>query len=122
MANAAHDENAVPTLIGVSSVDGTTPIKVKVDPVTGRVLVDLAGGGGGTGTIYTVTGTIDGSNKTFTIATAVTSNFQLTLVNQPQMLNIDYTYVAGVSTTTITMTTAPDASLSGLGFQAFVIT
>ena len=45
MANAIKDVNSVSTLIGVSSSDGITPTKVAVDPVTGRVLVDLAGSG-----------------------------------------------------------------------------
>lgn len=47
MADAKRDENNVPTLIGVSSVDGVTPTRVRVNPATGRVLVDLAGGGSG---------------------------------------------------------------------------
>jgi len=41
---AAHDDNHVPTLTGVSSVDGVTIIPVAVDPSTGRVLVDSTGG------------------------------------------------------------------------------
>jgi hypothetical protein len=40
MANARRDENSIPTLLGVSSVDGVTPIVVYVDPVTHRVLTD----------------------------------------------------------------------------------
>lgn len=53
MTNAYRDENNVPTIIGVSSVDGVTPVRWKIDPVTGRGLVDLAGGG----TVDTVVGT-----------------------------------------------------------------
>lgn len=45
MAAAKSDANSVKTLIGVSSVDSTTPTLVAVDPVTGRMLVDIAGGG-----------------------------------------------------------------------------
>lgn len=44
--NASTDENDKPTLIGVSSVDGKTPVKVAVDPTTGRVLTDSAAGSG----------------------------------------------------------------------------
>jgi len=47
MAQAPRDENKVPTLIGVSSADGITPVTIFVDPTTHRVLVDLAGGGSG---------------------------------------------------------------------------
>lgn len=46
MANAKHDSNHVPTLIGVSSSDGSTPINVYVNPVTHRLLVDSAAGSG----------------------------------------------------------------------------
>lgn len=37
---ASHDDNFVPTLIGVSSDDLTTPTTVAVDPTTHKVLVD----------------------------------------------------------------------------------
>jgi hypothetical protein len=39
--NAKRDENRIPTLIGVSSSDGITPVLVYVDPTTHRLLVDL---------------------------------------------------------------------------------
>ena len=42
MANANRDQNSVPTLLGVSSVDGT-PVAVYVDPITHRLLVDNSG-------------------------------------------------------------------------------
>lgn len=47
MADASRDENFVPTLLGVSNVDGTTPVKIYADPVTHRLLVALTGTGGG---------------------------------------------------------------------------
>lgn len=40
MADAKRDQNYVTTLLGVSSVDGATPINVVIDSVTGRVLMD----------------------------------------------------------------------------------
>lgn len=39
MAQAARDNNLVPTLIGVSSVDGITPTLIYVNPTTNRMLV-----------------------------------------------------------------------------------
>ena len=42
MSNASRDQNRVPTLLGVSSVDGVTPIAIKVNPVTNAVLIDLS--------------------------------------------------------------------------------
>ncbi len=41
---AARDENFVPTLLGVSSADGVSPIKVYADPDTHRLLVDATAG------------------------------------------------------------------------------
>lgn len=46
MENAKRDENFVPTLLGVSSVDGETPVPIYADPITHRLLVDLPGGSG----------------------------------------------------------------------------
>lgn len=47
MAQAERDDNRVPTLLGVSSADGTTPIAIQVNPVTGRVLAEANGAGSG---------------------------------------------------------------------------
>ncbi len=116
----AIDQNDRESLTAVSSVDDKTIVRLTADPVTGALLVSISGGGG-VGTWYNVTGTINSSNVTFTIPVAVGSDFLLVLANQPQMQTIDYTYSVGATTTTITMTIAPDSSLSGLGFMAFVI-
>lgn len=43
---AAIDQNNKPTLIGVSSGDGVTPVRVAVNPTNGRVLVDNANSSG----------------------------------------------------------------------------
>lgn len=40
MAQAGRDQNFVPTLLGVSNVDGTTPVDIWADPTTHRLLVD----------------------------------------------------------------------------------
>jgi len=46
MTDAKRDSNYVTTLIGVSSVDGKTPVTIYVDPVTHRVLTSAMGGSG----------------------------------------------------------------------------
>ncbi len=51
MADASRDGNFVPTLLGVSNADGTTPVKVYADPTTHRLLVDIPGS---TGTVTSV--------------------------------------------------------------------
>ena len=43
MAEAKRDGNYVPTLIGVSNVDGTTPVVLWADPTTHRLLVAQSG-------------------------------------------------------------------------------
>lgn len=42
MADAKHDENFIPVLLGVSDADGTTPLMFRVDPTTKRVLTDAS--------------------------------------------------------------------------------
>jgi hypothetical protein len=42
MANAKRDDNRNVTLMGVSSVDGVTPLKIQVNPVTWAVLAEEA--------------------------------------------------------------------------------
>lgn len=46
MADAKRDANFVPTALGVSNADNTTPLLFKIDSTTGRLLVDSSGGGG----------------------------------------------------------------------------
>lgn len=43
MTNGKRDENFVPVWLGVSSVDGVTPVPVTIDPDTGRLRVYVAG-------------------------------------------------------------------------------
>lgn len=56
MADASRDGNFVTTLLGVSSTDGFTPVKVYADPVTHRLLIDTAGGSGTVSSITAGTG------------------------------------------------------------------
>lgn len=110
------DDNGYPVMGGVSSVNSAIVLNCEINPVTGGLLVSSAGGGG-VGTWFSVSGTIDGSNKTFTIATTPGSDILLFLARQPQMKTDDFT----LSGSTITYATAPDASLSGQPHWAFVI-
>ncbi len=118
---ALKDANSVASAIFESSTSPGVILRGKIDEITGRILVDSAGGSGGTGTYYDVSGTINGINTVFTIPVTVTSDFLLWLARQSQMLTTDFTYSAGVGVTTITYVSAPDASLSGFPHVAFVI-
>lgn len=72
MADAQRDDNRVPTLMGISSVDGETLLPVKIDPVTGRVLCEATGladgsgnvDGGHSDSVYTSIPVIDGGDST----------------------------------------------------------
>lgn len=113
----AIDANSRESLTAVSNADGKTILRLWADPVTHRLLVDSAGGSGATFTWYDVTGSLNGSNVTFTIPVSPASGIILVLARQMQMDTIDYS----ISGSTITMTYAPDASFSGQGFKAGVI-
>lgn len=67
-----------------------------------------------TQTVYsdTVSGTIDGVNTVFTVASTINTAFSLYLANSVYQPVVDFT----TSGTTITMLVAPDASLSGQPF------
>ena len=47
MPNARRDDNYVPAMMGVSSVDGVTPIPLTIDAITGRLRVTPVGTTGG---------------------------------------------------------------------------
>lgn len=44
MAQAKRDQNRIPTLIGVSTVDGTTPLPVFANPTTHALTASLSVG------------------------------------------------------------------------------
>lgn len=110
MANAKKDQNRIPTLTGVSSTDGVTPINVYVDPITHRLYVDLAGGGGGL-TEIPFTGTVNGTNVAFTVASSptyvVTDGVWLKALDNNG--GTQWSYSAG----TVTMIVPPLSSIYG---------
>lgn len=122
LQNAQRDGNFVPTITGVASknytdgsgniyVQGVTPVIPFVTPDTHRLLVDNANT---SGTFYsdTVSGTINGSNTAFTVPNTISTAMVLFLAGIPYQPNVDFTY----SGTSISMTVAPPASLSGQPF------
>ena len=69
MTNAIRDENFVPVALGVDSTDSTLTLPFKIDPATGKLLVDGGGGGGGVTSLNTLTGAVilaAGTNITLT--------------------------------------------------------
>ena len=85
MGDAKRDQNMVPTLIGVSSVDGVTPVLAWIDPVTHRVLVQLnvSTGTAAPNTTPSVVGSIfiDTNNKKAYIAMGTTNSSDWVILN-----------------------------------------
>jgi len=99
-------------LIGITSLIN---FKSGFTVVTNGLGVDITATGGGSGSslaVQSVSGTINGSNKVFTVATAFSSVQALYLAGVPYQPGVDFTATG----TTINFTTAPDASLSGEPF------
>lgn len=103
----AIDGNDRGSLTAVSNADGTTIVRLWADPVTHRLLVDLAGGSiPNFADNETPSGTINGSNVTFTLAhtPSPAGSLQLYLNGALQQAGGgDYT----LATATITFVTAP---------------
>lgn len=98
MAQAARDQNFVPTLLGVSNADGTTPVAVYADPTTHRLLVDT-GGGGGTEVWSEV---VSGSATTWTLANTPTAGTVRLYANGQRLTpTVDYSIAAAVITTVL---------------------
>jgi len=106
MANARLDDNSRYALIAVSSVDGSTPVRLYADPTTHRLLVDNVGGGTSSG-YQLPTGVVNGSNRTYVYATAPNAVVVdgTTLQQTEQGGQINWT-----GTTTIILAVAPNFS------------
>lgn len=77
--NAARDQNFVPTLLGVSSANGTSPVKVYADPTTHRLLVDS----GASATTAATWGGSGGNTTTVTDATVKTTSIIVVMPATP---------------------------------------
>lgn len=100
------------------AIDGIEKIKTLTDLVDFLKRGGFRGGAGSStatvATYYndTVSGTINGTNKVFTVPNTITAAIFCSLGNSNYQANVDYT----VSGKTITFTNAPDASLAGQPF------
>lgn len=95
---ALRDQNRVPVATGQSSVDSTQTLPFKIDPVTGRVLVD-ASGASGTAVYNEV---VAGSGTAWTLAhTPTTGTLMLYANGQRLTPTVDYS-LSGADVTTVT--------------------
>jgi hypothetical protein len=104
-SNAAIDQNRKPTLIGVSTADGFTPVDIEVDPLTGQMQVagNLFISSSARGSISDQNTTITSSTSATTIVSAIAATYcdllSLVLTNtsssgsEVQLLNDDGTTV-----------------------------
>ncbi len=98
--DAPRDDNFVPAALFEIEGSNREVMPGQIDQVTGRILVDSSGGGTGVVIYYTPTGTVNGVNTVFTVASepsAVVSD-GITYFN-----GFGYTYAA----LTITMDIPP---------------
>jgi hypothetical protein len=95
----AIDRNSRGSLTAVSSVDGVTIIRLVADPVTGRLLVDSSGGGGGNTFVYNEV--VSGSGTSWTLANAPIAGLQSIYANGQKLLpTTDYS-ISGANITTV---------------------
>lgn len=116
MANAKLDDNSRPSLIAVSSADGTTPVRLYADPITHRLLVDFASAGGTVTSVSVVSANgFAGSVATATTTPAITLS---TTVNSPALAG-NGTAISAATTTgsgsTVVLNTAPTFATSITG-------
>lgn len=95
MAQASRDQNFVPTLLGVSSTDGTTPIAVYADPTTHRLLTDAASGAG---TVTSVS-VVSANGLAGTVATSTTTPAITLTTTVTGILSGNGTAISAASTT-----------------------
>ncbi len=109
MANAKKDSNSVAVATGVSDLDGVTILPWKINHTTGRVMTSAVIATSGFSPL-TATGTVDGSNTSFTFASA------------PSVIIVDGKIFRKTSsdgtvnwtgTTSVTLTIAPVSDIFG---------
>jgi hypothetical protein len=134
MADAKRDENRVPTLLGVSSTDGTTPLKAEITAATGRLRVDslLTAGTAITGKVYITDGTNDVDvlsyenenslkvvfghaqhNSIHLDAENVQTTTGYVLVDLSDTVNFPHTATTEIDVKWITINVNPDTSFAG---------
>jgi len=116
MAEAARDQNRIPTLLGVSSADGITPVAVYVDPTTHRMYVDIPGGSGTVTTVSVVSA--NGFAGTVANASSTPAITLTTSINAPVLAG-NGTAISAATTTgsgsTVALATSPVFTTPTLG-------
>jgi len=122
MTNAYRDENHVSTLLGVSSVDGVTPVTLWADPTTHRLLTDAPGAGTGTVTDVSVTTANGVSGVVATSTTTPAITLTLGAITPTTVRGLTITTTTGTFTLTNAKTFAVTNSLTLSGTDSTVMT
>jgi len=122
MTNAYRDENHVSTLLGVSSVDGVTPVTLWADPTTHRLLTDAPGAGTGTVTDVSVTTANGVSGVVATSTTTPAITLTLGAITPTSVNGLTLTSSTGTFTLTNAKTLAVTNSLTLSGTDSTVMT
>lgn len=115
--NAIRDGNFVPVALGVQSTDSTATYPFTINPITGRLLTDNAGGGSGTVTDVSVVSAngFAGTVATSTTTPAITIS---TTINSPLLAGNGTALVAATTTgsgSTAVLQTSPTLITPVLG-------
>lgn len=95
----AIDVNSRGSLTAVSSSDNKTIIRLVADPITGRLLVEGTGGGGGNTFVYNEV--LSGSGTSWSFATAPLTGLYAIFANGQRLTpTVDFTISSGNVTTT----------------------
>jgi hypothetical protein len=125
---AQRDQNRVTSLMGVSSTDGTTPLPVKINPATGRILISatisddtstqrviVAKNGTDIGTREKIN-LIEGAGVTMTVADNVADNRVDVTINASSgsgtVTSVSVVSANGFAGTVATATTTPAITLT----------
>lgn len=107
----AIDVNSRGSLTAVSTADGKTIVRLTADPITGALLVSIAGGGGFTE--LDPTGTVNGLNAQFVFIQKPTYIVSDGATYKPLDSNGNVNWSWNAGTDTVTMTIPPSSAIWG---------
>lgn len=97
---ALKDGNSVASAIFESSTSAGVILRGKIDQITGRILVDVAGGGGGNTFVYNEV--VSGSGTSWTLAATPIAGLQAIFANGQRLTpTVDYSITNAAITTVL---------------------
>lgn len=118
MANAKRDNNQITTLLGVSNVDGVTPVVLWADPITHRLLVDTGSVSSGTVTSVSV---VTANGVSGSVANPTTTPAITITLGAITPSSVNGVVISGSSTPTLAVTGTTTVSGSNTGDQTSIV-